>query len=147
MTTFLLPLKRTIALTKLLLINLNYTPVCPDVVRTAPNHFNTSESRTVVKIRVTDTCVNGYLVPPLFNIVTGRAAVTVFPCCLLIVLVLVKCVRRTLRGGAGTTRWGATTLTFKRVRGDDNVFYVRVGPTPTPRRSTNLAVKYNTPQF
>lgn len=98
----LLPFNGTLLPINLIITKLNYTPVCPDVVRRAPSGFNGGLDVSVANLRVTTTCANDALLSPFFNILTRGVAVGLCPFILLLVLMLVAIFSRRLREGATT---------------------------------------------
>lgn len=84
----LIPASWTLALIGLILIGPGCTPIYPGILHSTPAHFVAGHSQAVIGVEMASAYIGNCIMPPLFGWISSFPSVSVFPFCLLIILVL-----------------------------------------------------------
>lgn len=84
----LIPISSAVALAGLIVIGLGCAPIYPSVIHSTPAHFGADKSQAVIGVQMASAYVGTCLMPPLFGLIANNISITLFPCYLIIILVL-----------------------------------------------------------
>lgn len=84
----LLPFGNAGSLSGLILIGLGCAPVYPSIIHSTPEHFGTDKSQAMIGVQMASAYVGTCLMPPVFGFIANHISVSLFPVCLLAILVL-----------------------------------------------------------
>ncbi len=84
----LLPLGRASALPGLVLIGVGCAPVYPSIIHSTPEHFGADKSQAMIGVQMASAYAGTCLMPPVFGFIANHFGVSLFPFCLLVILIL-----------------------------------------------------------
>ncbi len=84
----LLPLGSASALPGLVLIGVGCAPVYPSIIHSTPEHFGADKSQAMIGVQMASAYAGTCLMPPVFGFIANHFGVSLFPFCLLVILIL-----------------------------------------------------------
>ena len=95
----LLPLGETAALAGLLLVGFGCAPIYPSLIHGTPGRFGAENSQAIIGVQMASAYIGNCLMPPLFGAVANHTTIAIFPCYLLVILLLMGTMHETLQKG------------------------------------------------
>ena len=95
----LLPLGETAALAGLLLVGFGCAPIYPSLIHATPGRFGAENSQAIIGVQMASAYIGNCLMPPLFGVVANHTTIAIFPCYLLVILILMGTMHETLQKG------------------------------------------------
>ena len=95
----LLPLGETAALAGLLLVGFGCAPIYPSLIHATPGRFGAENSQAIIGVQMASAYIGNCLMPPLFGAAANHTTIAIFPCYLLVILILMGTMHETLQKG------------------------------------------------
>lgn len=83
-----LPFGAAVSLIGLILIGLGCAPIYPCIIHSTPEHFGADKSQAIIGVQMASAYCGTCLMPPLFGLIANHIAVSLLPCYLLAILVV-----------------------------------------------------------
>lgn len=83
-----LPVGTISAITGLILVGLGCAPIYPCIIHTTPDHFGADRSQALIGVQMASAYTGTCLMPPLFGLIANHISVSLFPCYLAVILIL-----------------------------------------------------------
>ena len=91
----------------LILVGLGCAPVYPCIIHSTPGYFGADRSQAIIGLQMAFAYIGTLVMPPLFGLIAQATTVMVFPCYLLVALVLMIVLHERLRAKRGRDGQGA----------------------------------------
>lgn len=91
----------------LILVGLGCAPVYPCIIHSTPGYFGADRSQAIIGLQMAFAYIGTLVMPPLFGLIAQATTVMVFPCYLLVALVLMIVLHERLRTKRGRDGQGA----------------------------------------